>query len=184
MADPKDKTAAADTKEPAGAKGGSKLVVILLAVNTLLSGGAIGVVWLRTAVPHAPPGAPAGAAPEGAEKTEKGEKGEKGDAKGHAIGPTVRLAEFVVHLRDTEADHYARVTFDLEVATEEDKTKVGLAAPRIRDGIIAYLADRSFEELRGSDGLEKTKVQLLERVQQATPGTKVKNLYISDIVVQ
>jgi flagellar FliL protein len=181
MADPKDKTAAADSKEPAGAKGGSKLVVILLAVNMLLTGGAIGVVWLRTAVPHAPPGAPAGAGHEGADKTEKGEKGE---AKGPAIGPTLRLAEFVVHLRDTEADHYARVTFDLEVATEEDKTKVGLAAPRIRDGIIAYLADRSFDELRGSDGLEKTKVQLLERVQQATPGTKVKNLYISDIVVQ
>jgi flagellar FliL protein len=179
MADPKDKKPAADAKDPAGAKaGGSKLVVILLAVNLLLTAGVLALVFLRTSgAAHGPPG-------EKADKAEHGEKGEKADPKAHAIGPTLRLAEFVVHLRDSEADHYARVTFDIEVATEEDKTKIGLAVPRIRDGIIAYLADRSFEELRGSDGLEKVKSQLLERVKQAADGVKVKNLYISDIVVQ
>jgi flagellar basal body-associated protein FliL len=70
------------------------------------------------------------------------------------------------------------------VATEEDKVKVTSAVPRLRDGIIAYLADRSFDELRGSDGLERAKGHLLERVKAAVPGAAVKNLYISDIVVQ
>jgi flagellar FliL protein len=178
MADPKEKKSS-DAGDPAGSKaGGSKLVVILLAVNTLLTGGVMAVQLLRPggAAKH-PPG-------EKVEGGETGGHGEKGDPKAPAVGPMVRLSEFVVHLRDTDSDHYARVTFDLEVATEEDKNKVGLAVPRIRDGIIAYLADRSFEELRGSDGLEKTKGQLLEKVQHAIPGTTVKNLYISDIVIQ
>jgi flagellar FliL protein len=179
MADPKEKKPTSDANAPAGAKaGGSKLVVILLALNTLLSGGAIAVALLR------PGGGAHGPPADKGEKADHGEKGEKGGAKANAIGPTVRLTEFVVHLRDTEADHYARVTFDVEVATEEDKTKFGLATPRARDTIIAFLADRSFDELRGSDGLEKTKTQLLERVRQSAVGVNVKGLYISDIVVQ
>jgi flagellar FliL protein len=173
MADPKDKKPG-EAKDPAGARaGGSKLVVILLAVNGLLTAGVLGVLLLRQV------GASHQAA---AEKKEK--EAEKGEAAAHAIGPMLKLADLVVHLRDTEADRYARVSFDLEVATEEDKNRLTLALPRIRDGIIAFLADRSFDELRGSEGLEKAKGHLLERVQQAVPGTKVKNLYISDIVVQ
>jgi flagellar FliL protein len=179
MADPKDKKAATEAaSSAAGKSGGSKIIPILLAFNGLLTAGVLGVLLLR------PPG---GAHPPAAEKTEKaahGEKGEKGDPKAPAFGPMLRLGDLVVHLRDTEADRYARVSFDLEVATEEDKVKVTSAAPRLRDGIIAYLADRSFDELRGSDGLERAKGQLLERVKAAVPGAAVKNLYISDIVVQ
>ena len=174
MADPKEaKKAAPGPEGTAGKSGSSKLLVILLAVNTLLTAGVLAVQLLR------PPGA-AKAGPE--EKASKAEKA--AEAKAQAIGPTVRLADFVVHLRDTEADHYARVTFDVEVGTEEDKNKVSLAVPRIRDGVIAYLADRSFEELRGSDALVRTKENLLERIRKTLPGTTIKGLYISDIVVQ
>ncbi len=182
MADPKEKKSTGESKESGGGKPGrSKLVPILLVVNGLLTAGAIGVLVLR------PPGGahqPAAGKAEKAEHGEKGEKGEKGDAKANAIGPMLHLGDLVVHLRDTEADRYARVSFDLEVATEEDKTKATAAVPRLRDGIIAYLADRSFDELRGSEGLERAKAQLLERVKQAVPGATVKSLYISDIVVQ
>jgi flagellar FliL protein len=50
--------------------------------------------------------------------------------------------------------------------------------------VIAYLADRSFDELRGSDALVRTKEHLLDKIKQTLPGTAVKGLYISDIVVQ
>lgn len=174
MADPKEAKKAAPAPEAAAGKSGSsKLLVILLAVNTLLTAGVLAVQFLR------PPG---GAKPASEDKASKAEKA--AEAKAQAVGPTVRLADFVVHLRDTEADHYARVTFDVEVATEEDKNKVGLAVPRIRDGVIAYLADRSFDELRGSDALVRTKENLLEKIRKTLPGTNIKGLYISDIVVQ
>lgn len=182
MADPKEKKSTGETKDGAGATPkGSRLVPILLALNGLLTAGVLGVLVLRPSGGGHPPAAEKG---EKAGHAEKGDKGEKGDAKAPLIGPMLRLGDLVVHLRDTEADRYARVSFDLELATEEDKTKVTSAVPRIRDGIIAYLADRSFDELRGSDGLERAKGQLLERVKQAVPGATVKSLYISDIVVQ
>jgi flagellar FliL protein len=179
MADPKDKKAATEASPAAAKSGGSKIIPILLAFNGLLTAGVLGVLLLRP-----PGGAHPPASEKAAEKGGHGEKGEKGDPKAPAIGPMLRLGDLVVHLRDTEADRYARVSFDVEVATEEDKVKVTSAVPRLRDGIIAYLADRSFDELRGSDGLERAKGQLLERVKAAVPGAAVKNLYISDIVVQ
>jgi flagellar FliL protein len=177
MADPKEAKAAAPPAGAAAKKpGGSKLVVILLAVNTLLTAGVLAYQFLR----------PAGGGKGASEKAEKADKAaaHAAEAKANAVGPTVRLADFTVHLRDTDADHYARVTFDLEVATDEDKNRVSLAIPRIRDVVIAYLADRSFDELRGSDALVRTKEHLLDKIKQTLPGTVVKSLYISDIVVQ
>lgn len=175
MADPKEAKAAAPPADAAAKKpGSSKLVIILLAVNTLLTGGVLAYQFLR----------PAGGAKGAPSEKEEKAHAKAAEAKANAVGPTIRLADFTVHLRDTDADHYARVTFDLEVATDEDKNRVSLAIPRIRDVVIAYLADRSFDELRGSDALVRTKEHLLEKIKQTLPGTAVKGLYISDIVVQ
>ena len=107
MADPKQAKAAAPPADAAAKKpGGSKLVVILLAVNTLLTAGVLAYQFLR----------PSGGGKGGSEKAEKTDKAaaHAAEAKANAVGPTIRLADFTVHLRDTDADHYARVTFDLE----------------------------------------------------------------------
>ena len=70
------------------------------------------------------------------------------------------------------------------MAAEDDKSRLGAAVPRVRDGVIAYLSDRTFDELRGSEGLSRTKEKLLERLKESVPGVTVRNLYITDIVVQ
>jgi flagellar FliL protein len=183
MADAPDKKEAPEpAAEKSGRGGGSKLLPALLGVNSLMLAGVLGVLLLRPA---------GGARPQGGEKGEHaadagghGKGDAKGDAKAPAIGPTHRLPDFVVRLRDTDADRYARVSFEVEVVTEEDKNKVGAAAPRIRDGFITYLSDRTIDELRGSEGLARTKEQLLDRLRLAVPGAGVKGLYITDIVVQ
>jgi flagellar FliL protein len=175
MADDPEKKEETAAEKPAKA-GGSKILPILLAVNSLMLAGVLAVLLLR----------PAGQAPAPA-KGETGPAAEaKGDAKakGATIGPTLRLPDFVVHLRDTDAERYARVSFEVEVAAEEDKNRLGAAVPRIRDGVIAYLSDRTFDELRGSEGLTRTKEKLLERLKESVPGVAVRNLYITDIVVQ
>ena len=72
-------------------------------------------------------------------KAEKPAKAEKGEAKkegheapkeGHegapagkavnGLGPMVKLADFVVHLRNPEVDRYARMSFDVEVFADPD----------------------------------------------------------------
>lgn len=168
----------AKVEAPAPKAGGSKLVPILLVVNLLLVAAVLGVFLLR--------GGPSSAAA-------SEQKGEASAAAGHgkdgkpeeaAPGPTQKLADFVVHLRDPEADRYARISFEVEVATEEEKAKLGGFMPRIRDSFIAYLSDRTLEELRGSESIARTKAVLAERLGLLAPGVKIKGLYITDLVIQ
>jgi flagellar FliL protein len=172
----------ADIEKAAGVAGGggSKLVPILLVVNLVLVAAVLAVFLLR--------GSGGGSAPaEHGAAAEKGHDGKDGGkAKGGEVlpGPTVKLADFVVHLRNVESDRYARLSFEIEVATEEDKTKLGSLMPRIRDGFITYLSDRTLEELRGSEAIGRTKQALEERLAQMTPGVKVQALYVTDLVIQ
>ncbi len=151
--------------------GGSKLVPVLLVANLLMVGAVLAVVLLRGG----------------------GGKGEAAAAKPaeHAAaeasklpGPTQKLADFVVHLRDPESDRYARVSFEVEIATEEDKTKLTAYMPRIRDAFISYLSDRTLEELRGSESIGRIKSALGERLSQQAPEVKVRGIFITDLVIQ
>ncbi|MEW5738154.1 MAG: flagellar basal body-associated FliL family protein [Myxococcota bacterium] len=151
----------------------SKVVPILLVVNSLL----VAVVLARSFA--APPPAPAAEhAP--APATEHSAPG----AAPLGFGPTVRMPEFVVHLRNPEAERYAKMTFELEVGVEADKDKVNTAMPKVRELFISYLSDRTTEDLRGSEGIERTKRDLLARLSQELPGSPVRSIFITDIVVQ
>jgi len=152
------------------AKGGSNLVPALLALNSLLLLGVLAAIFLRQ-----PPAAkaPAAADPAG-----------HGAGPGASIGPTQRLPDFVVHLRNAEADRYARISFEVEVPGEEEKNRIAAQLPRIRDTFIAYLSDRTLEELRGGEGLQRTKEALLQKLHDLAPSAHVRALYVTDLVVQ
>ena len=170
-----------DIEAAAGVKaGGSKIVPILLVVNMLLVGAVLAVFLTRGGGAGGEKAA-GGEAKAGESKAE-GHGG--GGEKGNLPGPTQKLADFVVHLRDPEADRYARVSFEVEVGTEEDKNKLAGYMPRIRDAFIAYLSDRTLEELRGSESIARTKAALAERLGQLAPGVTVRGLYVTDLVIQ
>ncbi|HEX4384825.1 MAG TPA: flagellar basal body-associated FliL family protein [Myxococcales bacterium] len=126
------------------------------------------------------------------EKKAEGEKKEGGHgSEGHAEAvnapagsPTLKLPDFTVRLRNPEADRYARITFEVQVAGEIDKTNVETHLPQVRDAFLSYLSDRTLEELRGSEGIEKTKQALLDRMPRVAPGAKVLAIYVTDMVVQ
>jgi flagellar FliL protein len=169
-----------EAPEKAAGGGGSKIVPILLGVNMLLVVGVIALFMLKG-------GASAGAATpaaggHGEEKPAAEAHGEGGGEGGP--GPTTKMADFVVHLRDAEVDRYARISFEVELASEPDKAKFDRFTPRIRDGFIAYLSDRTLEELRGSEQVKKVKLSLQEQLKELAPGARVRALYITDLVIQ
>ncbi len=152
---------------------------------------------------EAAPEAPEGEGHEKPAKAEKAEKTEKGEAKkegheapkeGHegatagkavtGLGPMVKLADFVVHLRNPEVDRYARMSFDVEVFADPDKDSLNAHMPKVRDAFISYLSDRTLEELQGAEGLGRTKDALQTRLRELVPEARVRSLYISDFVVQ
>lgn len=173
---------------------GSKLVPILLGVNFLMIAGIGGLVVMKMG--HAEK--PAAAAKKGGEHGEAAAEGEHAeeapaehdepiDPKQVAppgMGPTVRLADFVVHLRDTDAERYARMSFELEIRGDPDKERVTKHLPKIRELFLSYLADRTVEDLRGSEGMERTKKDLLARLQTQAPSAHIRNVFITDIVIQ
>jgi flagellar FliL protein len=158
--------------------GGSKLVPALLVVNLLLVAAVLGLFLVKGGAGAAGGGQAAGGA------QAEGKPGEPGKDGPPAPGPTAKLADFVVHLRNPDADRYARLSFEIEVATEEDKNRLAAFTPRVRDGFIAYLSDRTFEELRGSEAITRTKQALEERLAQMAPGVTVRGVYVTDLVIQ
>jgi len=180
----KDSTAAEVALTQPPAKG--KLLPILVGVNTLMMAGVVAFVLLKTGhseAQAAPKKSADAEAAEGAPPEEHEEVDEKGAPKKLA-GPTVKLDDFVVRLRNPEADRFARVSFEVEVASEKDKERLMSSMARVRDGFIAYLSDRTLEELRGSEAITRTKTVLSERLAQMATGVKIKALYVTDLVIQ
>jgi len=160
-------------------QGGGKLVPLLLVVNSVLLAAVLALLVLR----------PGGLGKHDA-KADKGDEhaeahGEKGKAPGEPLpGPTMRLPDFVVHLRDADADRYARVAFELELADGKAKDAVTARMPQIRDAFLSYLSDRSADDLRGSEAMAKLKGALAQRIGEIAPGAAVRGLYVADLVVQ
>lgn len=182
-----DPTPAAPTDVAIAAAAGlapkpSKLVPALLVINLLMTGGVVAHSLLKKPSAEAP-AAEAHAAPEGSSEHGKAEGGAAAHAPG-GMGPTVRLADFVVHLRNVESERYARMSFELEIGGEADKERVNQTLAKIRELFLAYLSDRTVEELRGSEGIERAKRDLLAKVTAGVPGTPVRAVYITDVVIQ
>jgi flagellar basal body-associated protein FliL len=156
-------------------QGRGKLLPVLLVLNSLLLAAILAVVLLRpaglAAVKPAPAAAEATAAP----------------ASGRVAqgpGPTLRLPDLTVRLRNPEFDRYARVGVEIELNQEEDRTAIQPYLPMLRDAYLGWFSDRAVEDLQGSDGLARAKEELLRRLEEIVPGRRVRALYITDFVVQ
>jgi flagellar FliL protein len=176
-----------ETEEDAAPAPKSKLVPMLLGVNTLLVTGVLAFTLLRKPAAPAAVGAAEHAEAghgEEAKADEHGEKGAAGGPKPNAVGPTVALENFIVQLRAVEAEKYAHITIEIELGDEKDKEVIGNYMPRVRDSIIGYLADRTADELRGSEGMSNVKGEVLQRLQEVVPGRRIRAVYVTSFIVQ
>jgi flagellar protein FliL len=186
MADDEGERPAEEAPKRAG--GGGKLIPIILVLNTGLMGALFFFVMKKPAAPAAGAAAPAAAAEKGeghggGEKEEGG--GEHGPPGSHLKpGPILKLENFVIQLKTADTDRYVRLAFDVEVSNEADKQVVTDYLSHIRDVVISYFADRTLDELRGSEAMERTKEALMKRIDDVVPGRRLKNLYITDFIVQ
>ncbi len=198
---------AENTKEeaPPAAKapqGPSKLIPMILVANTLLMGAVLAVVLLRKPAPagavvvqpaqsSANSTAPSGK--EGGKEGGKEEGGGHGEGTGESTqaadpngvpGPILKLENFIIQLRGTDTDRYVRVAFDLELGTEADRAMVQARMPHIRDAIISYFSDRSLDELRGSEGMERIKLAVSKKLDDILAAHRVKSVFITELVIQ
>jgi flagellar protein FliL len=163
------------------AGGNNKIIFIILGVNVLMMAVVLFVV-LRKPASHA--NAHAETTPT-AEKSEA-PAGEHGATPGGTPkpGPILKLENFVIQLRGVDQDRYVRVSFDIEVAADTDRDTVQSRLPQIRDSIITFFSDRTLDELRGSEGIERTKMSVMKRMEEIVPGRRVRAIYITDFIIQ
>jgi flagellar FliL protein len=172
---------ATESKEAPAEKakgGGSKLLPIMLIMNTALIGGVLFFVMKK---PAAAPG-PGGEHAATAEGEEKGESKEKGGFT--PPGPILKLENFVIQLKTVDTDRYVRLAVDLEVGNAKHKEAVTAHMSHHRDLVIQYFADRTLDELRGSEAMERTKATLIKRIDDIVPGHRIKNIFVTDFIVQ
>jgi flagellar FliL protein len=178
----------------------SKLIPIILIANSVLMAAVLAVVLLRkpaTPVAVMAPAPRAGAAPAAGAAGEKGkeEGGKHGEAAGHgegaaaadpsgAPGPILKLENFIIQLRSTESDRYVRVAFDLELVEESDRAVVTARMSQVRDAVISYFSDRSLDELRGSEGMDRIKQSVAKRLDEILLSHRVKAVFITELVIQ
>ena len=192
----------APAAKPAG--GNNKLMPIILIVNTVLMGAVLAVVMLRK-----PPAPVAAAHADHGEEDEKGkgkdkdkekegEGGEHGAKSGEggehgakeaekvegAPGPILKLENFIIQLRGSDSDRYVRVAFDLELTAESDRAPVVARMPHIRDSVISYFSDRSLDELRGSEGMDRIKTAVSKRLDEILAANRVRAVFITELVIQ
>lgn len=124
---------------------------------------------------------------EGAE-AEEAEGGEGGGEGGHgaapAVKPTVAVKELTVKLSDADDDRYVKLSFDLEVKNDQHKTVVAASIPKIRDAAISYLRNKKAADLEADTSYIQLKRDLLNASNQVVPRKLVRQLYISDLLLQ
>jgi flagellar FliL protein len=168
---------AADNKAAAEpAKGGGGAVQVLIGVANFAATAALAAFVLMGGKQAAPV--------VGAEGTSDGGVASVTKSSDDEPGPIVKLDDFVVQLRNPEFDRYMRISFQLVATSANVVADLQRAEPRIRDAFIAYLSDRTFEEMRGSQGLARAKAELLKNAVDAAPKASIKELLITNYVVQ
>jgi flagellar basal body-associated protein FliL len=178
----------AETETATSGAGASRLATTLLALNTLLLAAVLGLTLRSMSAKPAVAVAPESAA---GEVKHEGEAGEGGKHEEAAVGSehgaaaakstSIKLDEFQAQLKD---DWYVSIAVELEVRSEFDVATLTPLLPRVRESFISYLTDRAHTDLRGSDGIDRVKRELLQRVDAVSPGKRVKSVVLSNILFQ
>ena len=100
----------------------------------------------------------------------------------------LHLEGFVVNLADPEENHFLRLGVDLGLDRPVGKggrgEKSELPTSRIRDTILSVLTTWRSDSLLAPDGKAKLKEDLVRALQERVPELGVREVYLTDFLVQ
>jgi len=100
-------------------------------------------------------------------------------------GVFVDVPDLLVNLSSTgRQPRFLKVSLKIELDQKSDEKKFEEIMPRVIDQFQAYLRELRLEDLRGSSGMYRMKIELLSRVRAAAPGIKVRDVLFQEILVQ
>ena len=205
---PEDEDKPADGAVVEGAEGegkkpnAKKIILIVIVPLLLLIGGGAGAYFT---------GMLDGLLGKGGEETAEGEHGEEAAADAHgekkkddhgkkkeakgghggdhgeggAAGYFVQIPNMLVNLTaEGSQPRYLRLSVQIELNSAEDQAAVEGVMPRVVDQFQTYLRELRVKDLRGSAGIYRLQIELLNRVNAAAYPVEVKDVLFQEILVQ
>ncbi|MGE4400895.1 MAG: flagellar basal body-associated protein FliL [Desulfobulbus sp.] len=100
------------------------------------------------------------------------------------IGPMVEIKEFVVNIIGEDTTHYVKASLSLELDKNNTQEEVNKRMPQIRDAILLLIGNKTFDELQDLQGKNQVKAELKSKINSFLKTGKIKNVYLTDFVVQ
>ncbi|TVQ85159.1 MAG: flagellar basal body protein FliL [Micavibrio sp.] len=79
---------------------------------------------------------------------------------------------------------FLKLSVQIEVGSNAEKAKLEEALPRIVDHFQTYLRELRLEDMQGSAGLYRMRIELKSRVSSAVPGVEVRDILFQEILIQ
>jgi flagellar protein FliL len=101
------------------------------------------------------------------------------------FGKVIALEPVVVNLAQSEGRRYLKATVHLEVPEEEKVVKeVEARKPQLLDLLVNMLTKKTLAEVTTPDALDALRAEILERVVQAVGKERVRQVFVTEFVVQ
>lgn len=95
------------------------------------------------------------------------------------------LPDIVVNMNDTgNKPRFLKLRVSIELPKKEDEVKLEAVMPRITDNFQTYLRELRVDDLRGSAGIYRLRLELLLRVRAAADPVVVRDILFREILVQ
>ena len=169
-----------DDEEDALEEGGgdgltAKKIVLFILLPLLIIAGGAGAYYMGIF------GKGGESAQEESHATEKGDK----HSTGNANATFLKIPDMIVNLSSADGQpRYLRLSVQLELKSDADRTAVEQVMPRVVDQFQTYLRELRVKDLRGSAGIYRLQMELLSRVNAAAYPIEVQDVLFQEILIQ
>lgn len=100
-------------------------------------------------------------------------------------GAFIDIPPMIVNLSgSSKQPRFLKVTLKIELEKKEDEKIFTELLPRVVDQFQTYLRELRIDDLRGSSGMYRMKIEMLSRVRAAAPNIGVRDVLFQEILVQ
>ncbi len=100
-------------------------------------------------------------------------------------GVFLEIPDMIVNLNTSSRQpRFLKIALKIELETAEDQKKFEPLLPRVVDQFQMYLRELRVKDLKGTAGIYRMKIELLNRIGAVTPSVRVKDVLFQEILVQ
>jgi flagellar FliL protein len=119
------------------------------------------------------------------QKTSEHEKTEVSESTNvTGMGPLYTFDTFVVNLNDPGGSRYLRMSMDVEADNNIVIKEIEERKPQLRDTVISILSSKSYADVSTTRGKLAVKEEIIRRFNLILRGGKLRNVYLTEFVVQ